>query len=172
MKKILMLFVMAATMLSLTSCDDDKIARSLDGIWEGEVSTAYFNYRGNSSQYVDIQFYADPSQYAKGDGIERDYSNTTGTYTECGFRFEVKNSRIYLYYDDGYDVMIRNYELLDGHFSGEFLDRYGNYLASFDLYRVDNWRHYRYNYYIAPDNSTATSEKEATPIKEKADDAE
>ena len=147
---------MATTMLSLTSCDDDKIARSLDGVWEGEISTAYFNYRGSgNSQYVDIQFYTDPSQYAKGDGIERDYSNTTGTYTECGFRFEVKNSRIYLYYDDGYDVMIRNYELLDGHFSGEFLDRYGNYLASFDLYRVDNWRHFRsgYNYrYTASEN--------------------
>ena len=151
-----MLFVMAATMLSLTSCDDDKIARSLDGVWEGKISTAYFNYRGSgNSQYVDIQFYTDPSQYAKGTGTERDYSTITETYTECDFDFEVRNGRIYLYSADGVDVVIRNYELHDGRFSGEFLDRNGNLLATFDLYRVENWRHLRsgYNYrYTASEN--------------------
>ena len=162
MKKILTLFIIAVTAMTFVSCDDDEIAKNLEGIWEGEVSTAYSNYRGgNNTQYVDIQFYADPSQYAKGTGYERDYSNiNVGTYTECAFSFEVKNRNIYLYYDDGADVVIRNYELTDGHFTGEFLDRDGHFLANFDLYRVENWRHVRYsNYYTAQPDSTATIEK-------------
>lgn len=172
MKKILTILFVAVTAMTFVSCDDDKIARSLDGIWEGNVAQAYFNYHVSSNyQYVNFQFYADPTQYARGTGVERDYSGSTSgyyTYTdEYEFTFEVKNGRIYLYYEDGADVVIRNYELHDDHFSGEFLDTQGNFLATFDLYRVTNWRHSRYDYYryTANPDSTATFEEAKDTIK-------
>ena len=170
MKKFLTFLFLAVTAMTFVSCDDDKIARSLDGIWEGEVSSAYFNYRlGNSYQWIDIQFYADPSRYAKGSGIERDYSGTGSYYyEECEFEFEVRGGYIYLHYADGTEVVIRDYELVDDHFSGEFLDGNGHPLASFDLYRVTSWRHSRYNNYYrytANPDSTATFEEVKDTIK-------
>lgn len=169
MKKILTILFVAVTAMTFVSCDDDKIARSLDGIWEGQVSSAYFNYRlGNSYQWIDIQFYADPSRYAKGSGIERDYSGSGSYYyEECEFEFEVRGGYIYLHYADGTEVVIRDYELVDDRFTGEFLDRNGHLLASFDLYRVTSWRHSRYDYYryTANPDSTATFEEVKDTIK-------
>ncbi|MBO5614795.1 MAG: hypothetical protein J5932_01560 [Prevotella sp.] len=169
MKKILTFIIVAVTAMTFVSCDDDKIARSLDGIWEGQVSSDYFNYRlGNSYQWIDIQFYADPSRYAKGSGIERDYfGSVNGYYKEFNFDFEVRGGYIYLYYEDGIDVVIRDYELVDDRFSGEFLDSDGRHLASFDLYRVTSWRYNRYNYerYTANPDSTATFEEVKDTIK-------
>ena len=52
MRKLLLSFLAVVSVLCLTSCGDDEIARTLDGIWEGEVSVG----RWNSYQYVDIQF--------------------------------------------------------------------------------------------------------------------
>lgn len=172
MKKFLTFLFLAVTAMTFVSCDDDKIARSLDGIWEGQVASAYFNYRlGNSYQWIDIQFYADPSRYAKGSGIERDYSGSgSNYYEECEFEFEVRGGYIYLHYADAEntEVVIRDYELVDDHFSGEFLDRNGHLLASFDLYRVTSWRHSRYDYYhytANPANGT-NIEKLAEPEKQ------
>ena len=173
MKKILMLFVMAATMLSLTSCDDDKIAQTLDGVWEGQVSTA----RWNSYQYVDIQFSREG--YSDGYGVEYDYFSSGG-YVECPFTYKVTNGRIFMEYEDGSRIAISNYTLTETQFSGEFCEWIGSYsvgnvIARFDFVKVTSWRHNRYSnyyYYIGKSDSTATSEKEATPIKEKADNAE
>lgn len=135
--------------LSLQSCEDDDIAQTLDGIWEGEVAQTYFSYRWGEQtnyQYVDIEFYTDPYKYAKGTGIEYDYYGNSYHYSECPFYFEVRNGIIYLDYDDGTSVAIRNYRLNHNRFTGEFIDyRSGDYLASFDFQKVNNWRYNRYN---------------------------
>ena len=146
--RIAMMFMAAVMALSLNSCnEDDDIALTLDGIWEGEVAMDYFSHRwGVQTEYqaVDIQFYADPYRYAQGEGIEYDYL-PNGYYTECHFYFEVRNGRIYIDYDDGTSVAIRNYRLTGNSFTGEFIDYYtGDYLASFDFIKVTNWRHIRY----------------------------
>ena len=52
MRKLLFSLLAVVSVLCMTSCEDDEIARTLDGIWEGEVSVG----RWNSYQYVDIQF--------------------------------------------------------------------------------------------------------------------
>lgn len=140
--------MMVMLALSLNSCgEDDEIAQTLDGIWEGEVATEYFSYRwGYHTEYqaVDIEFYADPYRYAKGTGVEYDYSANGYTYIRSYFDFEVVGGIIYLDYDDGSHIAIRNYHLTGNRFSGEFInDVTGAYLASFDFYRVSNWRHTR-----------------------------
>lgn len=138
--------IMAMISFTLYSCEDEDIAQTLDGIWEGEVATEYFSYRwGTRTEYqaVDIEFYVDPYRYARGTGVEYDYDSRY-YYTECGFYFEVYNGIIYLDYDDGSQVAIRNYRLTDNRFSGEFINyRTGEYLASFNFVKVNNWRHYR-----------------------------
>lgn len=142
----LMMVMMA---FAVTSCnEDDDIAYTLDGIWEGEVATEYFNYRWGYQteyQYVDIEFFADPYRYARGTGVERDYSPSGRRYVECFFDFEVHNGVIYIDYDDGSSVAIYNYRLSNNHFYGDFHDDYtGKFLASFDFVKVNNWRHNRY----------------------------
>lgn len=159
MKKAISFFILAITALIFTSCnnEDNILANALDGIWEGEVRTEYFNYRWHETveefQTVDIEFYKDPYRYAKGEGVERDYTyinERTGVahYVECGFWYEVKFGVIYIYYDDGTDVQIYNYSVSGNKFTGVFRDRYGNYLSDFVFYRVNNWRNDRYRYTV------------------------
>lgn len=159
MKRLLFYYVAAVMTLTVTSCEDDEIARTLDGIWEGEVATEYFTYRNYTAdyQYVDIHFYTDPSHYASGTGVEYDYQSNH-YYTKCEFTFSVKSGRIYLNYEDGTRVVIRNYTLKDNRFSGDFIDYdTGEYLATFNFYKVSDWRYDRYSYdreyYYAPNGS-------------------
>ncbi|MBR4269328.1 MAG: hypothetical protein IKQ47_06040 [Prevotella sp.] len=159
MKKILTFLFLAVTAMTFVSCNDDEIAATLDGVWEGEVSVG----RWNSCQYVDIQFSRD--QYSAGYGMEYDYQGNSGAYVECPFTFKVTNGTIFMEYDDGSRVAIRNYSLTDTHFSGDFYEWVGNYsigsyIAHFDFYKVTSWRHSRFGgYYTAQPDSTVTIEK-------------
>ena len=140
MKKFLTFLFLAVTAMTFVSCDDDKIAATLDGVWEGQVSLG----RWNSYQYVDIEFYKNPYRYAQGDGIEYDYTgydrHGNCYYYVSRFVYEVRNGRIYMDYDDGTRVVISSYSLSGTRFSGTFNDYYsGSYLADFDLYRVDGY---------------------------------
>ena len=36
--------VIVFSVITLSSCDDDEIAQTLDGIWEGEVAKDYFSH--------------------------------------------------------------------------------------------------------------------------------
>lgn len=158
MKKILTLFIIAVTAMTFVSCDDDKIAATLEGVWEGEVSVG----RWNSYQFVDIEF--SRQGYSDGYGVEYDYQ-ANGAYIECPFTYKVTNGTIFMEYDDGSRVAIRNYTLTEKQFSGEFCEWVGSYtvgakIANFDFVKVTSWRHVRYsNYYTAQPDSTATIEK-------------
>lgn len=138
--------VIVFSVITLSSCDDDEIAQTLDGIWEGEVAKDFFSHRwGTQKEYyaVDMEFYADPYRYAQGTGVEYDYLYN-GDYTPCRFRFEVQNGIIYIDYDDDTHVAIRDYHLSNNHFSGVFIDYYSGYeIATFDFVKVTNWRHDR-----------------------------
>ncbi len=154
MKKILTLLFLAVTAMTFVSCNDDEIAATLDGVWEGHVSLG----RWNSYQYVDIEFYRD--EYSAGNGVEYDYQSN-GTYIECPFTFKVVNGTIFMEYDDGSRVAIRNYSLTDTQFSGDFYEwvgsySIGNYIAHFEFYKVTSWRHTRYSSYHYVGNPTDT----------------
>lgn len=139
--------VMALSVFTLSSCEDDEIAQTLDGIWEGEVAKEYFSHRwGVQTEYyvVGMEFYADPYRYAQGRGIEYDYLYN-GNHTHCFFDYEVRNGIIYIDYEDDTHVAIRDYHLSNNHFKGVFIDYYSGYeIATFDFVKVTNWRHIRY----------------------------
>lgn len=51
--------VIVFSVITLSSCDDDEIAQTLDGIWEGEVAKDFFSHRwGTQTEYyaVDMEF--------------------------------------------------------------------------------------------------------------------
>ncbi len=155
MKKILTFLFLAVTAMTFVSCDDDEIAATLDGVWEGHVSLG----RWNSYQYVDIEFYRD--EYSAGNGVEYDYQSN-GTYIECPFTFKVVNGTIFMEYEDGSRVAIPdNYTLTETTFSGDFYEWTGSYsigawIAHFDFDKVTSWRHTRYSSYHYVGNPTDT----------------
>lgn len=151
--------------LSLTSCNDDNIAATLDGVWEGEVTQNY-SWRWNNYsvyQYVEIEFITDPYRYAQGYGYEYDYY--ANGYEKVRFTFEVRNEVIYIKYADGVRVRISNYRLSDNRFSGQFRDYdTGGYLGDFNFVKVGG---YRYNRYYYPYSKTIEFSEENADVEGK-----
>ena len=146
-----MMALMGALMMTtLTSCDKDTmLAWDLDGLWSGTIVGDYYYDRYHSRETVydtEIYFYQNGEFSKGGTGYQIDRNRETRRYTRYDFDWRVKNQKIYIYYDDNYEVVIRDYEIYDvgrtSHFRGYLDDAYdGSQLASFDLVKVaDNMR--------------------------------
>jgi len=138
------LLLTAVLTLSLTSCDKDyEEANYLEGVWQGYISKDYYysRYTYSENWVTEIQFYRRDAY--GGTGREMDYDDYTGIYNYITFDWEVNHGNVYLYYNDGSSFQIWNYRLHDGYFYGELHDRYGDYIADFQLVKVGNW--YSYN---------------------------
>ena len=134
--------------LAMASCTDDDTqqAYDLDGYWQGSIMGNYYADRFHSSDNWDteIWFVQDGDLSSGGYGRERDYNMLTGYAYEVDFLWEVHNGRIYIDYDDGYSVVIRDYELYyvgsGQRFRGYFDDPWtGETLASFNLVKIGGW---------------------------------
>lgn len=131
------------TMMLTTSCDDDTaLAYDLDGVWQGTIIGDYYydRYGTNSNDYsTEIMFRKDGGH--GGTGYEIDRRSGSRHETKVEFDWNVRNGRIYIDYDDGYHVIIRDYETFwmgsFMHLRGYF-DNYdtGEQMASFDLIKV------------------------------------
>lgn len=145
-RNIPFLFFLFATAM-FTACDEDaEKAYDLNGIWEGTINGQYYydRYQSNESWDTEICFVQDGDFSRGGYGTERDYSNNSSYYTENDFDWEVSNGRIYLYYDDGYEVVIDDYDIYSRgnslRFRGYFVNnKTGESLASFDLIKTEDW---------------------------------
>lgn len=141
-----MMALMGALMMTtLTSCDKDTmLAWDLDGLWSGTIVGDYYYDRYHSRETVydtEIYFYQNGEFSKGGTGYQIDRNRETRHYTRYDFDWRVKNQKIYIYYDDNYEVVIRDYEIYDvgrtSHFRGYLDDAYdGSQLASFDLVKV------------------------------------
>lgn len=151
MKKIYdytrLMLIALISVTALSSCDEDsEIAYDLDGAWSGTVVGDYYYYRYGKEYvaYEDwdtyIEFYQNGSFATSGEGYEYDENRRTGQWSETYFDWQVRNGKIYIYYDDGSDVVIRDYEVYQTRgvmrFRGYFDDLRGNQLASFDFVKV------------------------------------
>lgn len=175
--------LVAMLTLTLTSCNDDAIARELDGVWAGSVTTGS-SWRNHSFQYVEIEFFKNPYRYAQGSGREYDYNNDdydryyTGGRTcyICDFTYEVNDNVISIYYEDGTKVRIYDYDLYNNTFTGEFRNGYNDrYIASFSFARLTKYRYeyggynvYRYygGNYINSNDIPFEEEKDSTATAE------
>ena len=141
----LMMMVLLSA-LTLTSCDEDtETAYDLDGIWQGTINGNYYQDRYGYTESWDtqIRFYQDGDFSRGGSGEERDWDYRGKCYSSR-FDWKVRNGRIYLYYDDGYNTVIDRYDLYwrsnTQRFRGYFEDfDTGDQLASFDLVKVVDW---------------------------------
>ena len=132
--------------LTLTSCDEDtETAYDLDGIWQGTINGNYYQdrYGYTESWDTEIRFYQNGDFSRGGSGEEHDWDYRGKCYSSR-FDWKVRNGRIYLYYDDGYNIVIDRYDLYwrsnTQRFRGYFEDfDTGDQLASFDLVKVVDW---------------------------------
>ena len=144
-----MALMMVLTMTTLTSCDKDTmLAIDLDGIWSGTVIGDYYYDRyGLAGDVYDTEicFNQDGEFSRGGTGYQIDRNRMTRQYTRYTFEWKVSNKRIHIFYNDGYEIVIRDYEIYEVNrtlrFRGYFDDAYdGTQLASFDLVKISSMR--------------------------------
>lgn len=152
MKKIttiMAMALMAVFALTLTSCEDDEIAYTLEGTWKGDmyVSSTY-NGHTYGATYSEICFSRDPYTYASGTGYWVDYySNAPYDYVANHIDWTVSNSVIYVNFrEEGTNIEIRNYSLNDDYFSGRIYS--GDNYVDFSLEHTSspNWNDYDYGW--------------------------
>lgn len=157
MKKLfsyLTVTLMVLTTALFTSCRevDEDISRNLSGRWSGVISQDVYYHRFGiirENTSADMEFYNDPFSSFSGRGVEYDYFQEYGRlyYTESHFDYTVNMRRIYLSYDDGSDIVIRDYDMYVDLFVGVFesYDRYTRQyedIASFRFNKIADfqWR--------------------------------
>ena len=141
---LLAAMMMVAAAFTLYSCDDDDdIADTLWGVWEGNmyVSSQYGGQYYDAS-YSEIAFDKDPYDYASGSGYWIDYySNAPWDYHANHISWYVSNGVITInFYEDGGSVDIYDYRLNSNYFSGVIYNDYGEAL-NFSLRKTSapNW---------------------------------
>lgn len=135
--------------LSLNSCEDEAIAYTLEGTWEGNMYISS-SYNGNDyySTYSEICFLEDPFEYTSGDGYWVDYySNAPWDYVANHIDWTVKNSVIYVHFvEENSDISIYDYSLNDNRFKGRIYD--GSTYVDFYLKHTSspNWNDFDYGW--------------------------
>ncbi len=144
----IMMMVMALAVLSLTACEDDDVDQAYDmnGIWQGTIEGNYYQDRFGfaDSWDTEIQFVQDGDFSRGGQGVERDYSYRTDRMYMSYFDWEVRNGKILMRYDDGFRVIIRDYEMYTSRTGTRFRGYFDDYdtgetMASFNLIKVSDW---------------------------------
>ena len=145
---IRVMVVVLVASASLASCtdDDSEQAYDMNGIWEGTITGNYDadRYHGDNQWDTEIQFVQDGDFARGGYGTEVDYNYSTRQVVRSNFNWEVRNGRILMDYDDGYRIVIRDYELYSvgrgQRFRGYFEDwDTHESIASFNLVKKSDW---------------------------------
>lgn len=152
MKKLytlLMMAMMSVMAVSLTSCDDEQIAYTLEGTWRGNMYiSSEWNGRYYNSTATEITFLKDPYAYSSGTGYWVDYySGAPWDYVANHIEWEVYNRNIRIYFvEDGNSFVIRDYHLNNSRFTG-YINDHGTDVE-FELYNVSrpNYNSYRWGY--------------------------
>ena len=179
MKKLytlMMMAMMGLMTMSLTSCEDEFIADTLEGTWEGNMYiSSEWDGRVYDATRTEITFSIDPFRFTRGSGYWVDYYKNApwGDYVANHINWSVSNGIIYVYFiEDGDRIEIHDYRLSHNRFVGTIYDA-GN-VVDFDLYCVNrpsnywdnyNWGYgYWYNDYYA---RTRSANNDSTSILEK-----
>lgn len=159
-----------------TSCENERIARTLEGTWQGNL---YQEYEWGGAvyrpSYTEISFLRDPFSFKSGKGYWVDYFNGyhpwQSDYVANHTEWSVRNGVIWIYLvEDDVEFRISRYRLNDNFFSGEIAGDDGS-LGEFSLRHVSspNWNGYNdwgsgYAYYV---NGTRGAEPSDSILLEK-----
>lgn len=166
---------MAVFAFTLSSCDDDdEIARTLEGTWQGDMYvSAYYDNRYYDATRTEVCFLRDPYRYSEGTGYWVDYYNDRywGGYNYVASHIEWQVNygtiRIYFVEEDSY-VDIYNYSLDYDYFTG-YIDTYNGGRQKFNLRHIsspnwnsfDNWGYDYYDPYYYYSNGTSMQRAKA-----------
>jgi hypothetical protein len=167
---IMMMAFIATTAIVFTSCEDAKIARTLEGTWRGNMYiSSYYGGRSYDATYTEITFLKDPGAYSSGNGYWVDYySNAPWDYVANHIEWTVDYGVIKVYFvEENAWIRISDYHLNDDRFYG-VLDDNGR-RVDFELIHTSspNWGGYRWGYdswngYYAPAHRAAAADSTAT----------
>ena len=150
MKKfIFSALAMMTTLFTLTSCDDQRIANTLEGTWSGNMYiSSRYDGRVYDATYSEVTFLKDPYAYSSGAGYWVDYySNAPWDYIANHIEWTVDYGTIKVYFveEDTY-ITIRDYHLDNLYFYGTINDN--GRPVDFQLSHVSgrNWSSYRWGY--------------------------
>lgn len=147
MKKYLTILFTLLLSISFTSCEDEAIADTLQGTWEGNMYISHsWNGRVYESTYSEIEFLLDPFRYKRGSGYWVDhYSNAPWDYiaNHIDWRVDDRVIKIYFREEDSY-LEIANYRLNNNYFTGIIYD--GDLDVEFKLRHTSspNWNRYQW----------------------------
>ena len=147
MKKQYAMMLIALAAFTFTSCEDERIADSLEGTWSGNMYvSSYYHGHDYYATHTEITFSIDPFRFTKGSGYWVDYySGAPWDYVANHISWSVDNARIYInFIEEGSSVVIADYRLSNNRFTGYIAD--GDNDVYFDLTHISspNWDNYRY----------------------------
>jgi hypothetical protein len=148
MKRLTTLLTMvlaAIVTLTFTSCeqdDDFAISSNLEGIWQGSLGQYYDSFYGSDYGYLETEFrfanYSDNS--TSGEGVQIDYDpDAWSQYKEYPFRWNVAYGNIYLHYEDGTEMVLRDYSMSGSRLRGTLELQSGEFAMDLDLVHTDYW---------------------------------
>ena len=152
MKKMFTMLKMAMMAMAFTSCDNDEnIAYTLEGTWEGNMYiSSYWDGRTYNATYSEITFLRDPYTYSSGTGYWVDYySDAPWDYVANHIDWTVRNGVIYVtFIEDGDRLEIHDYRLSSNRFYGTIYEN--GHSVDFDLFNVTHpytyWDDYLWGY--------------------------
>ena len=178
---ILTVLVIGLGTISLSSCDDEMTAYTLEGTWEGDMYMGYY-YGGREyyASYTVLEFLTDPLSNTSGRGYWVDYYDEFSPYSSFYSRIDwrVDNGTIYIRFNDdydysiyNYDIAIRDYRLNDNHFRGRIF--HDDSYETFDLIHTSSphwgyndwgWRAYG-TYYGTNGTTRSTADSTEKPVR-------
>lgn len=141
---LLMVLLAALMSFSFTSCEEDEaIARTLAGAWEGDTAYGrmYDGYYYDSYR-TQVYFDKDPYRYSSGRGVWVDYFkshpwSSRYDYIANHITWDVTWQVITIHFiEDDYTIEIWDYSLTDNYFTGEI--RQDGEKMRFRLYHIDS----------------------------------
>ena len=178
MKKfIFSAFALMTTLFTLTSCEDERIANTLEGTWSGNMYiSSRYDGRVYDATYSEVTFLKNPYAYSSGEGYWVDYySDAPWDYVANHIEWTVDYGTINVYFvEEGTSIRIRDYYLNNDRFYGTINDN--GKPVDFELYRISgrNWSNYNWGYdswYIGTrsvdDADSAKKEKPVRFVREK-----
>lgn len=144
---IMTAIMLAALSFSFTSCEDEAIASTLQGTWEGNMYiSSEWDGRVYNATYTEIEFLPSSFSYTSGSGYWVDhYSGAPWDYIANHIDWRVDDQVITVYFrEEKTSIQIYDYRLNDKYFKGTIYDN-GTYV-DFSLVHTSspNWDEYNY----------------------------
>jgi len=144
-----MYMAIMTAMISLYGCNktDYEESQPFNGQWIGHISDTYYQDRYNEdimNWFSEMMFYYGNVSSQEGNGLQFDYNVNTYKYKFYNFTWSANDDNLWVYYEDGTVLFIKNYSFTSNTLRGEYYDYNTNIKESeFLLNKTNTWVDYR-----------------------------